>query len=194
MSVKLVCRWACHAAPETLELTGDGQTRSASVTRYSRPPAFGYPPRWGRGKGGGESQQVFGAFRKGYSLATEVKMNVWVEIVSGDGIPQRRQIATVARIVDGASLDDFGLSLEDGKAIQRRLQEEFTHAQADQACQQDRRCRDCSRLRGVHDYRSRTVHSLFGICRIHVPWWRILCRKFCLWLSSGRSAIATTMI
>lgn len=111
-------------------------------------------------------------------------MNVWVEFVGGDGVPERRQIASVARIVDGASLDDFGLSLEDGKAIQRRLQEELTQAQADQACQQDRRCRDCNRLRGVHDYRSRTVHSLFGICRLRVP-------RFCS-CACGRTARSST--
>jgi len=99
-------------------------------------------------------------------------MNIWVELVGDDGVPERRQIASVARNVDGASFDDFGLSSEDGKAIQRRLQETLTQAQADQACQQDRRCRDCNRLRGVHDYRSRTVHSLFGICRLRVPRFR----------------------
>jgi hypothetical protein len=96
-------------------------------------------------------------------------MNVWVEIVGVDGVPQRREIAIVERIIDGARLDDFGLSLEEGKAIQRRLQEELTQFQTDEAGRQDRKCYDCDRLRGVHDYRSRTVHSLFGICRLRVP-------------------------
>ena len=103
---------------------------------------------------------------------TQLRMKVWVEIVSADSVPQRREIATVERIVDGARLGDFGLSLEEGKVIQRRLQEEFTQVQVDQAGQQDRKCPECPRLRGIHDYRSRTVHSLFGICRLRVPRFR----------------------
>lgn len=102
----------------------------------------------------------------------QLRMKVWVEIVGADDAPQRREIAIVDRIVDGARLDDFGLSLEEGKAIQRRLQEELTQIQVDQASQLDRKCNDCNRLRGVHDYRSRTVHSLFGICRLRVPRFR----------------------
>jgi hypothetical protein len=99
-------------------------------------------------------------------------MKVWVETVGADGVPQRREIAIVDRSVDGARLDEFGLSLEEGKAIQRRLQEELTQFHVDQASQQDRKCHDCGRLRGGHDYRSRTVHSLFGICRLRVPRFR----------------------
>jgi hypothetical protein len=102
-------------------------------------------------------------------LTAQLRMNVWVELVGVDGVPQRREIAVVERIVDGARLDDLGLSLGEGKAIQRGLQEELTQFQTDQAGQQDRKCHDCNRLRGVHDYRSRTVHSLFGLCRVRVP-------------------------
>lgn len=103
---------------------------------------------------------------------SQLRMKVWVEIVGADGVPQRREIAVIERIVDGARLHDFGLSLEEGKVIQRRLQEELTQVQVDQAGQQDRQCQGCDRLRGVHDYRSRTVHSLFGICRLRVPRFR----------------------
>lgn len=102
-------------------------------------------------------------------MAAQLKMKVWVELVGVDGVPQRREIAVVERIVDGARLNEFGLSLEESKGIQGRLQEELAQFQVDQAGQQDRKCHDCDRLRGVHDYRSRTVHSLFGICRLRVP-------------------------
>lgn len=60
---------------------------------------------------------------------TQLRMKVWVEIVGADEVPQHREIAIVERIVDGARLGDFGLSLEEGKVIQRRLQEEFTQIQ-----------------------------------------------------------------
>lgn len=102
----------------------------------------------------------------------QLRMKVWVEIVGADGVPQRREIAIVDRSVDGARLDELGLSLEEGKAIHHRLQEALTQFQADEASQQDRKCHDCGRPRGVHDYRSRTVHSLFGTCRLRVPRFR----------------------
>ncbi|ANN60861.1 hypothetical protein EFV37_32700 [Mesorhizobium loti] len=74
--------------------------------------------------------------------------SVWLEIVGVDGVPQRREIATFARNVDGPRLDDFRPPLEKGRAIQRRLQEELAQFQTDQAGQQDRKCHDCNRLRG----------------------------------------------
>ncbi|WP_322887333.1 ISKra4 family transposase (plasmid) [Sinorhizobium medicae] len=117
--------------------------------------------------------------------------NCQATLVGVDGLPQRRQIAVVERIVDGACLDDLGLSLGEGKAIQRRLQEELVQFQTDQAGQQDRKCHDCNRLRGVHDYRSRTVHSLFGLCRVRVPRMRICaCGKTA---RSGTGSIETLL-
>lgn len=128
------------------------------------------------GRGNGKEMGVRtigyrGLFRKGHSLMAQLRM-VWVEIVGVADVPQRREIASVERDVDGARLGDFGLSLEGGKAIQRRLQEELTQFQTDQAGRQDRKCHECNRLRGIHDYRSRTVHSLFGLCRLRVPRFR----------------------
>jgi hypothetical protein len=48
-------------------------------------------------------------------LTAQLKMNIWVELVGVDGVPQRLEISSVERIVEGARLDDFGLSLEEGK-------------------------------------------------------------------------------
>jgi hypothetical protein len=66
-------------------------------------------------------------------------MNIWVELVGVDGVPQRLEISSVERIVEGARLGDFGLSLDEGKEIQRRLQTGLTQFQAAQAGQQDRK-------------------------------------------------------
>ena len=83
---------------------------------------------------------------------SQLKMNVLVELVGPDGVRQRREIAVVERMVEGARFDELGLSLEDGKVIQRRLQEELTQFQVDQASRHDRKCHDCGCLHGVHDY------------------------------------------
>lgn len=105
-------------------------------------------------------------------MASQLRMKVWVELVDADGVSQRREIVSIARKVDEARLDDFGLCLEESKGIQRRVQEEFTQFQTDQAAQLDRGCLECGRLRNIHDWRPRTVHSLFGICRVRAPRFR----------------------
>jgi hypothetical protein len=48
-------------------------------------------------------------------------MIISVELVGIDGVSQRCEIAKVDRSLDGARLNDFGLSLEEAKEIQRRL-------------------------------------------------------------------------
>jgi len=99
-------------------------------------------------------------------------MNVVVELVGADGVRQRREIAVIERVVEGARFNNFGLSLEEGKAIQHCVQKELTQFQVDQASQHDRKCHDRDRPHGVHDYRSRTIYSLFGICCLRVPRFR----------------------
>jgi len=106
-------------------------------------------------------------------------MIISVELVGIDGVSRRCDIAKVDRSLDGARLNDFGLSLEEAKEIQRRLQQELTQFQADQAGQRDRKCQDCNRRRSVHGSRYRTIHSLFGSCQVRVPRW---CR--CAWEAS----------
>lgn len=108
-------------------------------------------------------------FMKGAFATAKFQMIVSVEFVGMDGALQRCEVANVERIVEGAGLNDFGLSLEEGKEIQRRLQRVLTQFQTDQATQRDRQCQDCNRPRKIHDYRSRTIHSLFGSCRVPPP-------------------------
>jgi hypothetical protein len=99
-------------------------------------------------------------------------MIISVELIGVDGVPQRREIANVQRIADGARFAEFGLSLEEGKEIHRRLQKDLTQFQTDQAAQRDRKCPHCNCSRRVHDYRARTIHSLFGTFTVRVPRWR----------------------
>ena len=105
-------------------------------------------------------------------MTSQLKMIVSVELVGMDRVPRRCEIANIERSVDGARLADFGLSLDESKEMQRRVQEELTQLQTNQAAQRDRKCQDCNRCRELHDYRSRTIHSLFGSCRVRVPRWR----------------------
>ena len=85
-------------------------------------------------------------------------MIISVELVGIDGVSQRCEIAKVDRSLDGARLNDFGLSLEEAKEIERRLQQELTQSQTDQAGQRDRKCQDCT---------VRSIRSL--ACQVRVP-------------------------
>lgn len=101
-----------------------------------------------------------------------MKMNIWVELVDADGEQQTQKIGCVLRDSDHARFQDFGLSLNEGKDLQNRLQQELTQFQTDQAAKMDRRCSACCGLRNIDDYRSRVVDTLFGLCRIRVPRFR----------------------
>lgn len=92
-------------------------------------------------------------------------MNVWVELVALTTCLNDENSQVLSAMSKARGFEDFGLTLDESKGVQRRLQEQLTQFQADQAGQLDRRCLECDRLRGIHDYRSRTVHSLFGVCR-----------------------------
>lgn len=62
-------------------------------------------------------------------MTSQLKMNVWVEMISADGVPQRQEVASVMRDVGGAGFEDFGLTLDESKNIQRNLQAEFVQFQ-----------------------------------------------------------------
>jgi hypothetical protein len=56
----------------------------------------------------------------------QLRMKARVDAIGTHGVPQRREIATADRSVDGVGFHALGLSLAEGKAIQCRLQEELT--------------------------------------------------------------------
>ncbi len=107
-------------------------------------------------------------------------MIISVELVGIDGVSQRCESAKVDRSLDGTRLNDFGLSLEEAKEIQRRLQQELTQFQTDHASQRDRKraktvtavgqCMIVGTVRSIRSLRS---------CQVRVPRW---CR--CAWEAS----------
>ena len=96
-------------------------------------------------------------------------MRIWVELTGLDGTVDRREVLTASRDPERMDVSGFGLSLEEGKAVLSGLQMELTQFQVDQTSALDRPCLGCGSLRGIHDYRHRSVHSLFGVCRIRRP-------------------------
>lgn len=97
-------------------------------------------------------------------------MNVWVELIGTDGASERRAVATATREVDRIGIEDFGLSLDEGKYIQRDLQAELGQFQVNQAVQADRKCRQYGRSgRFMITDLAPSIPSLaFAACVCHV--------------------------
>jgi hypothetical protein len=125
----------------------------------------------GSGKNLGVTELAYSASfdEKARSMTAQLEMKVWVELCGADGEVERRQVMSVARDVDQAQLKDFGLALAEGKRLQEMVQRELTRFQVEQAVRRDRFCVGCARRRGIHDYRPRSVHTLFGISHLRLP-------------------------
>jgi hypothetical protein len=85
---------------------------------------------------------------------------------------------TISRDPECLDASGFGLPLDEGKAVLSGLQAELTQLQVNQTSALDRPCLGCCSLRGIHDYSHRSVHSLFGVCRIRRPRFRVVSPEF----------------
>lgn len=101
-----------------------------------------------------------------------IETKIFAEFVGIDGALVRREILVVRRNADQPHLKDFGLTLEEGKAMLQRAQAEQTQFQVEQCGMRDRECPGCERRRAIHDYRTRSIHTLFGICQVRAPRFR----------------------
>ena len=101
--------------------------------------------------------------RGGRPVTGIIEMKIFAEFVGTDGVLARREVFVVRRNVDQPHLKDFGLTLEEGKVILQRVQAEQTQFQVEQCGMRDRECTGCERRRAIHDYRKRSIHTLFGI-------------------------------
>lgn len=54
----------------------------------------------------------------------------------------------------------------------QRVQAEQTQFQVEQCGMRDRECTGCERRRAIHDYRTRSIHTLFGVCQVRAPRFR----------------------
>lgn len=99
-------------------------------------------------------------------------MRIWAEFVGVDGVLARRELFVIRRDIEQSQIKDFGLTLEEGKSVLRQVQAEQTQFQVDQCGIRDRVCKACGRRRVIHDHRTRSIHTLFGVCHVRVPRFR----------------------
>lgn len=84
-------------------------------------------------------------------------------------VVETSEIGTVARAPDRSCSTDFGLSLAEGKSILELLQRRIVQRQVDVAAAMSRCCSGCGLHRSIHDYRMRTVRTLFGKVVVKLP-------------------------
>jgi len=101
-----------------------------------------------------------------------IEMKILAEFVGVDGVLARREICVDRRNVEPPSLADFGLTLDEGKTILQRVQAERTQFQVEPCGMYDRECIVCERRRAIHDYRTRSIHTMYGVCHVRAPRFR----------------------
>ncbi len=73
--------------------------------------------------------------------------------------------------------DSFGLSLDEGKAILKSIQQAVLQDQVEELCEVERVCPTCHSYLRVHDRRKRQIDTLFGRVTVEAPRIRIcMCR------------------
>ena len=102
---------------------------------------------------------------------TGVTWRVLVETTAADGTIERIEIAALERDLSSPVPDDLGLRLEEAKELLLKLQSFLVQDQVRQVGAMDRTCR-CGSKRGLHDYRTRQINTLFGQVALRQPRWR----------------------
>src|SRR5450756_1645169 len=93
----------------------------------------------------------------------------WTVSVRREGEEDGLPLATFTRPIDGATVADFGLSLEEGRQLLRDLQQAVVQSQIDAYDSARRRCRHCGAYRLIKDWRKRVVATTLGEVRVRVP-------------------------
>ena len=78
-------------------------------------------------------------------------------------------LATFMRPVDGATVADLGLSLEEGRHLLKILQAAVVQSQLRAYDRARRCCRHCGAYRRIKDWRGRVVTTSLGEVQVRVP-------------------------
>src|SRR5208283_4006434 len=98
-----------------------------------------------------------------------MQFTVWLEARAENGETASVAIARWHRCTSALTADEVGLSLAEGKALLAAAQRAVVGNQIDGYVTDARRCTCCGQLRKVHDRRTRTLQTLFGIVEVDAP-------------------------
>src|ERR1022692_4813340 len=95
-----------------------------------------------------------------------MEFRIWVETRLDDRILERELVSRVERRACGIGPEEIGLSLEEGKAILRKVQSRIVQTQVDSLSAAHRGCCHCGRNQGVKDLRYRTFRTVLGTIQV----------------------------
>ena len=100
-----------------------------------------------------------------------MEFRIWVETRLDDRILEREMVSRMERPACGIGPEEIGLSLEEGKAVLRKVQARIVQTQVDVLGAAHRGCCHCGRNQRVKDLRYRTFRTVFGTIQVS-------CRRF----------------
>ena len=94
-------------------------------------------------------------------------VRITVETTFDNGEKRIHQLDGISRPYRVTCPEAFGLRLEDGKGIVGQIQKAILCDQVEEIIRESRVCPTCSRVRAIHDYRTRVLDTLFGRVRVN---------------------------
>jgi hypothetical protein len=95
-----------------------------------------------------------------------MEFRIWVETRLDDRILERELVSRVERPACGIGPEEIGLTLEEGKAVLRKVQARIVQTQVDVLGAAHRGCCHCGRNQRVKDLRTRTFRTVFGTVQV----------------------------
>ncbi|MBV9491885.1 MAG: hypothetical protein JO069_19490 [Verrucomicrobia bacterium] len=103
------------------------------------------------------------------SEATQTQWVLRLEIRTGAGEVQSRELASLSRSAKAGSGQEIGLTLAEAKQLLANLQQHLVEWQVGQHAAACRPCAHCQKPRPLKDYRLRRLQSLFGTTEFRAP-------------------------
>lgn len=89
-------------------------------------------------------------------------VRITIETTFDNGEKRSHQLDSISRPYRVTCPEGFGLRLEDGKKIVGQIQKAYLFDQIEEITRESRVCPTCSRVRAIHDDRTRVLDTLFG--------------------------------
>ena len=98
-----------------------------------------------------------------------MELGITIETVFDDGRTAEHNLGTWRRGAEHMHPEGIGLLLEDGHAMLAQIQKVAIEAQMEEISARCRPCPCCGKVRPIHDYRTRTLETLFGRMLVKAP-------------------------
>ena len=98
-----------------------------------------------------------------------MEIRITIETVFDDGRTAEHRLGTWRRAAEHMHPEGIGLLLEDGHAMLAQIQKVAIEGQMEEISATCRSCPCCGNVRPIHDYRTRTLDTLFGRMTVKAP-------------------------